>query len=173
MYEWEAEGSGSCESSADNGGCLYLISDGSGTSNSYFADASESGNDVFFETGTSLVGQDEDNFEDLYDARVGGGFASQDKPVVAPACTSLEGCLSPLSEPPAQLSVASAELHGSGNLLTPPEAPTTTPTTTVKKTAAEIRAEKLTKALKACKKKPKKKRAKCQKQANKSFGKAK
>ncbi len=169
VYEWEADGSGSCQSSADNSGCLYLISDGSGSSNSYFADASESANDVFFETATSLVGQDGDNYEDLYDARVDGGFASQDKPVVAPACTSVEGCLSPLSEPPAQLSVASAELHGSGNLVTPPEAPTTA----VKKTAAQIRAEKLTKALKACKKKPKKKRAQCQKQANKSFGKAK
>jgi hypothetical protein len=169
VYEWEADGSGSCQSSAENSGCLYLISSGSGASNSYFADASASGSDVFFETATSLVGQDEDNFEDLYDARVGGGFASQDKPVVAPACTSLEGCLSPLSEPPAQLSVASAELHGSGNLVTPPEGPATA----VKKTAAQIRAEKLTKALKACKREPKKKRAKCQKQANKSFGKAK
>ncbi len=173
VYEWEAEGSGSCQGSADNGGCLYLISDGSGSSNSYFADASASGDDVFFETGTSLVGQDEDSYEDLYDARVGGGFASQDKPVVAPACTSLEGCLSPLSEPPAQLSVASAELHGSGNLVTPPGAPTTAPITAVKKTAAQIRAEKLTKALKACKGEPRKKRAKCRKQANKSFGKAK
>jgi hypothetical protein len=169
VYEWEADGSGSCQSSADNSGCLYLISDGSSASNSYFADASASGNDAFFQTGASLVGQDEDSYEDLYDARVGGGFSSQDKPVVAPACTSLEGCLSPLSEPPAQLSVASAELHGSGNLLTPPEAPTTV----VKKTAAQIRAEKFTKALKACKKEPKKKRAKCRKQANKSFGKAK
>ncbi len=174
VYEWEADGSGSCQSSADNGGCLYLISDGSGASNSYFADASASGNDVFFETSTSLVGQDEDQLEDLYDARVGGGFASQDKPVVPPACTSLEACLSPLSEPPAQLSVASAELHGSGNLVTPPEVPTTAvKKTVIKKTAAQIRAEKLTKALKACKKEPKKKRAQCQRQANKSFGKAK
>jgi hypothetical protein len=135
VYEWEADGSGSCQSSAENSGCLYLISDGSGSSNSYFADASASGNDVFFQTGTSLVGQDEDNFEDLYDARVGGGFASQDKPVVAPACTSLEGCLSPLSEPPAQLSVASAELHGSGNLVTPPEAPEKKPEAPEKKHA--------------------------------------
>jgi len=123
VYEWEADGSGSCQSSTDNGGCLYLISSGSGATNSYFADASASGNDVFFQTGDSLVGQDQDSYADLYDARVGGGFASQDKPVVAPACTSLEGCRSPLSEPPAQLSVASAELHGSGNLVTPPEAP--------------------------------------------------
>jgi hypothetical protein len=135
VYEWEAEGSGGCQSSADNGGCLYLISSGSGASNSYFADASASGNDVFFQTGTSLVGQDEDNYEDLYDARVGGGFASQDKPVVPPACTSLEGCLSPLSEPPAQLSVASAELHGSGNLVAPPEAPEKKPEAPEKKHA--------------------------------------
>ena len=158
-----------CQSSTYSGGCLYLISNGSAASNSYFAEASASGNDLFFETGASLVGQDGDSYNDLYDARVDGGFASQDKPVVPPACTSLEGWLSPLSEPPAQLSVASAELQGSGNLVTPPEAPTTA----VKKTAAQIRAEKLTKALKACKKQPKKKRAQCQKQANKSFGKAK
>jgi hypothetical protein len=169
VYEWEADGSGSCQSSTDNGGCLYLISGGTGATNSYFADASPSGNDVFFQTGDSLVGQDEDSFVDLYDARVGGGFASQGKPVVPPACTSLEGCRSPLSEPPAQLSVASAELHGPGNLV----APLTPATTPVKKTAAQIRAEKLTKALKGCKKEPKKKRAKCQKQANKRYGKAK
>jgi hypothetical protein len=169
VYEWEVDGSGSCETSTENGGCVYLISSGSGVSSSYFADASTSGNDLFFQTGDSLVGQDEASFAALYDARVGGGLASQDKLVVAPACTSLEGCLSPLSEPPAQLSVASAELHGSGNLVTPPEVPITA----VKKTAAQIRAEKLTKALKACKKEPKRKRAKCQRQANKSFGKAK
>jgi hypothetical protein len=137
VYEWEADGSGSCQSSAENSGCLYLISDGSGASNSYFADASASGNDVFFQTSTSLVGQDEDQLEDLYDARVGGGFASQDKPVVAPACTSLEGCLSPLSEPPAQLSVASAEFHGSGNLVTPPEAPEKKPEAPEKKKHAK------------------------------------
>ncbi len=123
VYEWEAEGSGSCQSTTDNGGCLYPISDGSGASNSYFADASLSGNDVFFQTGDSLVGQDEDSLADLYDARVDGGFASQGSRVVPPACTSLEGCRSPLSEPPAQLGVASAELHGSGNLVTTPEAP--------------------------------------------------
>jgi hypothetical protein len=133
VYEWEAEGSGSCQSSTTDGGCLYLISSGSGTSNSYFADASASGNDVFFETGDSLVGQDEDNLEDLYDARVGGGFASQGSRVVPPPCTSLEGCRSPLSEPPAQLGVASAELHGSGNLVTPPEAPEKKPEAPEKK----------------------------------------
>ena len=135
VYEWEAVGSGSCQSSTADGGCLYLISSGSGASNSYFADASASGNDAFFETGDSLVGQDEDNLNDLYDARVGGGFASQGTRVVPPACTSLEGCRSPLSEPPAQLSVASAELHGSGNLVTPPEAPEKKPEAPEKKHA--------------------------------------
>jgi uncharacterized protein YegP (UPF0339 family) len=135
VYEWEVDGSGSCQSSTDNGGCLYLISGGTGATNSYFADASPSGNDVFFQTGDSLVGQDQDSYADLYDARVGGGFASQDKPVVPPACTSLEGCRSPLSEPPAQLSVASAELHGPGNLVTPPEAPEKKPEAPEKKHA--------------------------------------
>jgi hypothetical protein len=35
---------------------------------------SASGSDIFFTTGTQLVGQDSDELVDLYDARIGGGF---------------------------------------------------------------------------------------------------
>ena len=47
VYEWEAEGSGSCPM-ARSGGCLYLMSSGQGSEPSYFADASAMGDDVFF-----------------------------------------------------------------------------------------------------------------------------
>ena len=69
VYEWEREGAGSCV--RDGGGCLYLISSGVSSEPSYFAQASSSGGDVFFFTRQSLVGQDEDELVDLYDAREG------------------------------------------------------------------------------------------------------
>ena len=39
VYEWVATGKGSCESEAQNGGCVYLISTGDGTEPAYFIDA--------------------------------------------------------------------------------------------------------------------------------------
>ena len=69
VYEWEAKGEGSCESEAQNGGCLYLISSGKGSEAATFIDASTSGNDVFFFTRERLVGQDVDSLVDVYDAR--------------------------------------------------------------------------------------------------------
>ena len=76
VYEWEREGAGSCPTGR-SGGCLYLISSGVSSEPSYFAQASSSGGDVFFFTRQSLVGQDEDELVDLYDAREGGGIAAQ------------------------------------------------------------------------------------------------
>jgi hypothetical protein len=111
VYEWEADGSGGCHSSADNGGCLYLISSGRGASNSYFADASASGNDVFFETGDHLVGSDQDDYVDLYDARVGGGFPEPPPP--AP-CEG-ESCRGEGSHAPAASGAGTAAFQGPGN----------------------------------------------------------
>jgi hypothetical protein len=77
VYEWEADSVGSCESSNQNGGCLYLISSGSSPFPSFFGDASATGDDAFFFTTQSLVRQDRDELVDVYDARIGGGIASQ------------------------------------------------------------------------------------------------
>src|SRR4029077_11145476 len=82
VYEWEQQGVGSCQGSsatfsASSGGCLYLVSSGTSPQPSFFADASASGSDVFFFTFQPLVGQDVDGLVDVYDARVGGGFAAQ------------------------------------------------------------------------------------------------
>lgn len=89
VYEWEAPGSGSCTAQSDafsavDGGCLYLLSTGTGPNPSFFADASASGGDVFFFTRDPLVPQDGDGIQDVYDARVGGGLASQHETAPVP-----------------------------------------------------------------------------------------
>lgn len=97
IYEWEQEGTNSCAAGGGDGsgGCLYLISTGRSPSESYFGDASASGNNVFFFTRQSLVAQDRDENADLYDAREDGGFASQNREPETP-CTGEEGCRGPL-----------------------------------------------------------------------------
>ena len=90
VYEWEAQGSGSCTRA---GGCLQLISAGSSHSSS-FVDASAGGEDVFFLTGNSLVKSDPGSV-DLYDAREGGGFTEPPPPFVCE-----EDACQPLPSPP-------------------------------------------------------------------------
>ena len=46
---------------------------------------------MFFFTRQALVGQDEDELVDLYDARVGGGIAAQNPPPPAAPCLG-EAC---------------------------------------------------------------------------------
>lgn len=100
VYEWEANGSGSCKSEAQNGGCLYLISDGRSGEPAYFADADRTGANAFFFTDRPLVGQDKDQIRDIYDARGGGGIASQSPPLPAPPCEG-DACKGPAGEAPA------------------------------------------------------------------------
>ena len=76
VYEWD--------------GVPKLISDGESVYGSALAGVSPSGNDVFFYTRSALVSSDVDGGEnDIYDARVGGGFpppASQPAPCDSDAC---------------------------------------------------------------------------------------
>ncbi|HET9162518.1 MAG TPA: hypothetical protein VFN89_03600 [Solirubrobacterales bacterium] len=114
VYEWEAPGAGSCSESspaysAQDEGCLYLISSGQSPEDSEFTDASQSGADVFFRTSSSLVPQDPGQI-DLYDARAGGGLPTP--PAPAAACQG-DTCQSP-PEAPRQPSPASAVFHGAG-----------------------------------------------------------
>jgi len=113
VYEWEAKGTGSCHSEAQDGGCLFLISTGESPDPSYFAGASESGDDAFFYTRQRLVRQDEDRLVDVYDARVGGGLASQNEEPRA-RCEG-EACRGPASAAPESQSAASASFAGPGN----------------------------------------------------------
>jgi hypothetical protein len=114
VYEWEGAGAGSCPSDAKNGGCLYLISTGTSPEPSYLADTSADGDNAFFFTVQPLVGQDQDQIVDIYDARVGGGIASQNAPPPPPICEG-EACKGPATTPPAGESSGSAGFSGPGN----------------------------------------------------------
>jgi hypothetical protein len=77
-------------------GQLELISGGTGGSDSHFADASASGDNVFFTTRDRLVRSDEDTLSDLYDARVGG---RPEPPPPSPPCAG-DDCQVPPSDSP-------------------------------------------------------------------------
>jgi hypothetical protein len=70
-----------------NAGLVSLLSDGRDTSSIFsnpgvqLLGSDTSGADVFFTTSDSLVPQDTDTQEDVYDARSGGGFAPASLPV--------------------------------------------------------------------------------------------
>jgi hypothetical protein len=65
-------------------GQIHLISTGTSGDHSRFLDASASGNDVFFTTRSQLVGWDNDENQDAYNATVDGGFP--EPPPAPPAC---------------------------------------------------------------------------------------
>jgi hypothetical protein len=107
VYQWEPKGVGGC---AKARGCVQLISSGQSPSDSMFVDSSDSGNDVFFITRQQLLPRDKDSQLDLYDARVGGGFAE----TAGPPCAG-EACKGPISPPPSQPGAASQSFSGPGN----------------------------------------------------------
>jgi WD40-like Beta Propeller Repeat len=125
---------------------------------------SASGSDIFFITATELVGQDTDVLRDVYDARVGGGFAA---PTAESSCSDV--CQGVPSAPPSFPSAASSLFSGGQNLTAQPNplAPARPKNT---KPKPLTRAQLLAKALKACKGKPKSKRKLCQAQARKKYG---
>jgi hypothetical protein len=118
VYEWEAGGTGSCHSSVQNGGCLYLLSSGTGdrkgNDDSYFGDASASGDDVFIFTSQPLVPQDTDQLVDAYDVRVGGGVVAQHQ-APPPPCTE-NACQGSPTPPPPLIVAASVSFVGPGNV---------------------------------------------------------
>jgi hypothetical protein len=67
VYEWE-------------NGKVSLISDGRTTPGATLDGTTPSGNDVFITTPASLVSSDTDGFNDIYDARVGGGLPQPPAP---------------------------------------------------------------------------------------------
>jgi len=114
VYQWEEPGKGSC-SEADStygeaaGGCVDLISSGQSPAVSVFLDADPTGENVFIGTQSSLIGADY-GLNDVYDARVGGGFP---EPVRKGECVD-GGCQSPPAPPP-DLTPASESSRGQGN----------------------------------------------------------
>ncbi len=114
VYEWEAPGVGNCDElnpafapSAE--GCISLISSGQSDLDSEFVEASPDGGNVFFYTLSSLVPQDY-GLQDIYDARVDGGFPL---PPEVPECVG-DACQS-IPAPPNDPTPASAGFHGTGD----------------------------------------------------------
>jgi len=98
-----ADHNGSRDVYAYRNGRVSLISPGDERFDATFVGASADGRDVFFQTDQSLVSRDVDRSTDVYDARVGGGFAAQNpSPAMAPcvrsACT--EASSGPVTSPP-------------------------------------------------------------------------
>ena len=140
-------------------GTVHLLSGATDHADSYFMDASASGNDVFFLTRQQLVGWDNDQNYDLYDARVDGGLP---EPPVSTSCSG-DGCQGGLSAAPTDEAAGTALLPGSGNLAAP-----VTPVSGLPKLLT--RAQKLSKALRSCRKKPKRQRKRCEAEARKRYG---
>jgi hypothetical protein len=174
VYQYEPLGAGGCTSENTTRGCVSLISSGKSEHETAFLDASESGNDVFFLTSSSLVPSlDTDKAYDIYDARVcSGAGADEACPptalVAAPPCNGEECRPAPTPQPtygpPANPNPASGNVSQQTSVLG---------TKQTQKAKVQTRAQKLAAALKTCKKKyknSKKKRAACEKQARKKYG---
>ncbi len=112
VYEWERDGAGSCRHA---NGCISLLSNGSSTTPSYLVDASASGDDVFLMTRSQLLSTDRNEYNDIYDARVGVVA-----PTSPPQCTGT-GCQGIAAAPPVFATPASATFAGVGNFPPPPK----------------------------------------------------
>jgi hypothetical protein len=95
------------------GGKSHLLSSGSSEFEAIFGDMSADGTDVFFGTRTQLTNTDSDLFADLYDARVGGGYATPPPPL--PPCAGGE-CPRNSSNPPETSAIGTSTFAGKGNV---------------------------------------------------------
>jgi hypothetical protein len=118
VYEFELPGAGSCDAANVNfdpasGACLFLVSSGHSSDENHLIDASANGNDVFFSTRERLLpGRDPNGNYDIYDYRVGGGFA---EPAEEEICESERSCMPSTPTPPPAASPATPNVGGVGN----------------------------------------------------------
>jgi hypothetical protein len=113
VYEWRRDGLDGCTHVQ---GCLALITSGRGGLLNILLGASRSGRDVFFATDESLLPRDDDTAEDIYDARIDGGFA---EPARAVECEG-DACSTPFAAP-SDLTPSSTTFQGAGDVLAAPE----------------------------------------------------
>lgn len=99
VYEWHE-------------GAVQLVSSGKDPAGALLLGAGHDGRDVLFLTDSQLVGWDTDRANDIYDARIGGGFA-EPTPFEAP-CEG-EACRDGGSTAPDDLGAGTPQFKGSGN----------------------------------------------------------
>jgi hypothetical protein len=116
VYEFEPNGVGSC---GDPRGCLSLLSTGTGSLETWFIEASPSGDDAFIREFQKLVPRDTvEESQTIYDVRVGGGIP---EPPALQACTTADACrTAPVSQPSIFGAPASQTFSGAGNLAPSP-----------------------------------------------------
>ena len=108
IYEWRRDGVNGC---GEPQGCISLITPGNDGWLVVLLGTTDSGHDVFIYTHSQLVGQDNDTAGDIYDARIGGGFAEPARPV---ECEG-DACSTPFA-PPSDLTPSSATFQGTGDV---------------------------------------------------------
>ena len=117
VYQYEPSGVGSCSAaSADAGtarlagGCVSLLSSGTGSEEAAFLDAGQGGSDVFFFTPARLSVTDVDDVYDVYDARVDGEAAR-----LSPSAECQGEACQPPATPPASQTPSSSTFRGPAN----------------------------------------------------------
>jgi hypothetical protein len=101
VYEWRPGG-------------VTLVSSGTDPAGALLGDLSRDGTDLYFTTRDALVGADDDEDADLYDARRGGGLPDAAPPKGAGACAG-DACQGAPPAPPAAPPVATVTFAGPGN----------------------------------------------------------
>jgi hypothetical protein len=149
------------------GGAVHAISAASGGYESFFLDASPTGENVFFASADRLLPEDPGGNTVVWDAREEGGF-----PVTVASsgpCESGESCQSLAATPVRVSESGSGTFSGPGNVVSSvvvPVVPVVKP-----KPRPLSRAQRLSKTLKVCRRdKAKKKRVVCERVARKRFG---
>jgi hypothetical protein len=93
-------------------GEVSLISSGQSGHGSHFVDANADGSSAFFLTHQRLAASDTDSSQDVYVARVDGGFPPPEPP--PPDCQG-DTCQGEPTSPPADEAPGSGSLEGAGN----------------------------------------------------------
>jgi hypothetical protein len=167
VYEWESEGTHECPTLPHpraNEGCVYLLSSGSSPNIAAFVEADASGDNAFFEQRGSLgVVSADSGADEIYDARVGGGFS----PPIAQCARGDCGALPQAAAQPQNSGFPTSEGAGPGNFSPQPAAPVAKKPTPKKPTRKQL----LAKSLKRCQRIHRRKlRLRCRRSATKKYG---
>jgi hypothetical protein len=122
VYEWERENTGSCPQAPSpraDGGCIFLLSGGTSSDNSWLLDASASGDDVFIVSRAQLTPQDRGDTYEVYDVRVGATQAPAEQACTGTGCQGLPAA-SPIFATPSSATITGSDNVPGGRASNPP-----------------------------------------------------